>query len=191
MANSATSGRKDRWRLKKDVTLGALLHLTLLLVLMATTWINLQKELALIRHDLDRLLHSHTTIQEHIETISRESQVYEYRLQQLEQELNKNADLGKSEDRNDDGEEDSIRTRLSGSIEHLDRVRHVAVRPERDSETTELPTPAHHRSGGPTRPSGRRRRTAANAHPSGRPTESGHHRLLRIASGDAPDRDHR
>ena len=75
----------SHWRFRREVTLGTVLHLAVLLIMAATAWSNLQKELAIIQHDLTRLVASNVHLQEHIDHLSATIQSHECRLGVLEQ----------------------------------------------------------------------------------------------------------
>ena len=67
------------------MTLGTLVQFAALLIVLAAAWSNLQKELALVRHDLDQLITTHAQLREHIETINGLCRDQEYRLRRLEE----------------------------------------------------------------------------------------------------------
>ena len=72
------------WRFRREITLGTVLHMMALLVMIIATWSNLQKELALIHHDLNRLVSSNIKLHEHIEKITDQCLNHEYRIKNLE-----------------------------------------------------------------------------------------------------------
>ena len=80
-----TSKNENSWRFRREITFGTLLQVVALLLLMIAAWINLQKELAIIRHDLDTLVANSHVLQEHIEYLNHSCQEYEFRLSVLEQ----------------------------------------------------------------------------------------------------------
>ena len=85
MTKTTTNSTDTHWRFRREVTLGTVLHLTVLLLMAITAWSNLQKELAIIQHDLTRLVTSNANLQQHIEQQSATIQLHECRLQALEQ----------------------------------------------------------------------------------------------------------
>ena len=50
---------RNRLGLSQVVTIETVIQLAAVLIMLAAGWCNLQKELALIRHDLDQLLYLH------------------------------------------------------------------------------------------------------------------------------------
>ena len=81
---SQVNGNVSNWRFRREITLGNLLHLLVILIMLVAGWSNLQKELALVRHDLDQLLRSGVRLQEHLDKLAEKTQEHEYRLRQLE-----------------------------------------------------------------------------------------------------------
>jgi len=86
-----TSQQKDNgdistWRFRREITLPAILHLLVILIMLVAGWSNLQKDLALIQHDLDQLIHANVGLQERIEKLARRQQDHEYRLKTLERQ---------------------------------------------------------------------------------------------------------
>lgn len=84
MAKSKTSNNRTIWRFRREITLGTLLHLVAIIVMITAAWSNLQKELALIRHELTRLTTTNIKLQENIEKLAGQYQEHEYRLYSLE-----------------------------------------------------------------------------------------------------------
>ena len=74
------------WRFRREVTLGTVLHLSALLIMLIAGWSNLQKDLALIRHDLTRLIDSSDKLGQRMETVAQQCRDHEYRLKMLENE---------------------------------------------------------------------------------------------------------
>ena len=84
MNRSRQNNRTSTWRFRREVTFGNLLHLAVLTVMAVTAWTNLQKELALIQHDLNQLVTDNRTLHLHIEHVSDLCRDHEYRLMTLE-----------------------------------------------------------------------------------------------------------
>ena len=78
--------RTSAWSFRREVTLGHLLHLILLAVMAITAWTNLQKELALIQHDLARLVTNSQTLHQYMERLNSECLDHGYRLKTLEKQ---------------------------------------------------------------------------------------------------------
>lgn len=86
MSTTRDSSRTPAWSFRREVTLGNLLHLMLLAVMAIAAWTNLQKELALIRHDLNQLVTSSKTSHQHMERLNSQCVDHEYRLKTLEKQ---------------------------------------------------------------------------------------------------------
>ena len=74
------------WRLDRRVNLSVLLQLTVLASLILGSWVNLQRQLDLLQHDVSTLLQSQRQFQEKLELLSERSYSYEYRLHAMEKQ---------------------------------------------------------------------------------------------------------
>ena len=72
------------WRFRREVTLGTLLQLVVLLAMVIASWSNLQRELAVIHHDLTQLIESNRQQLQRIETLVRRVEHHEYRLGRID-----------------------------------------------------------------------------------------------------------
>jgi len=72
------------WRLDRRINLSVLLQLMVLASLILGSWVNLQRQLDLLQHDVTMLLQSQKEFQQRLESLSERSLSYEYRLQALE-----------------------------------------------------------------------------------------------------------
>ena len=86
MAKQKANDSVSIWSFRREVTLGTLLHLAALVIILVAGWSNLQKELALIRHDLVQLVTASTQLQKRIEILADQTQEHEFRLQTLEKQ---------------------------------------------------------------------------------------------------------
>jgi cell division protein FtsB len=86
MAKQKNDNKVNGWSFRREVTLGTMLHLAALLIMLAAGWSNLQKDLALIRHELNQLNSSNTRLQKHMEDLNVQCREHEYRLTTLEEE---------------------------------------------------------------------------------------------------------
>ena len=82
-----TSGDGSVWRFRREVTLGTLLQLVVLLAMVMASWSNLQRELAVIHRDLTQLIESNREQLQRIETLVRRVEHHEYRLGRIEAEV--------------------------------------------------------------------------------------------------------
>lgn len=77
-ANSKT------WQFNRQINASVLVQLVLLAALIIGSWVNLQRQLDLLQHDVTMLLQSQRRFEQKIETLSAKSISYEYRLRALE-----------------------------------------------------------------------------------------------------------
>ena len=87
MSNVKSGTGEGGWRFRRELTLGTLVHLVVLLAIVVTGWSNLQRELALIQHDLTRLVRANAKLSEHLEGLTQQCQEHEYRLRAVERQL--------------------------------------------------------------------------------------------------------
>jgi hypothetical protein len=85
---------KKVWNFNKQIDLSILIELVFLATLIVGTWVNLQKQLSLLQHDLTALLETQKQFQQRIEELSRTTITYEYRLRSIEKSLPQ-ADINK------------------------------------------------------------------------------------------------
>jgi hypothetical protein len=72
------------WRLDRRVNLSVLLQLMVLVSLILGSWVNLQRQLDGLQHDVTMLLQSQRDFQRRLELLSERSISCEYRLRALE-----------------------------------------------------------------------------------------------------------
>jgi len=76
-----------RWFFDKQINLSVLIELVFLAALIVGTWVNLQKQLLLLQHDITSLIETQKQFQQRLEELSRTSITYEYRLRSIEKSL--------------------------------------------------------------------------------------------------------
>ena len=76
---------ESAWRFRREITLGTLVQLGAILIALTVGWSNLQSELAMIRHDLNRLIQTNERSQRQIENLAEQSREQEYRIKTLEE----------------------------------------------------------------------------------------------------------
>ncbi len=74
------------WRLDRRINLSVLLQLMVLASMILASWVNLQRQLDLLQHDVSMLLQSQKEFQQKLETLSERSLSHEYRLQLIEKD---------------------------------------------------------------------------------------------------------
>lgn len=75
------------WRLDRRINLSVLVQLMVLATLILGSWINLQRQLDLLQHDVTMLLQSQKEFQRKLEALSERSLSCEYRLRAVERQL--------------------------------------------------------------------------------------------------------
>lgn len=81
-----TRDNATTWRLDRRVNLSVLLQLTVLVSLILGSWVNLQRQLDALQHDVTALLTSQKEFQQKLERLSEQSFSHEYRLQTIEKD---------------------------------------------------------------------------------------------------------
>jgi hypothetical protein len=81
-----TRGNAERWRLDRRISLAVLLQLMVLVSLILGSWVNLQRQLDSLQHDVATLLSNQKESQQKLERLSERSLSYEYRLQGIEKD---------------------------------------------------------------------------------------------------------
>jgi hypothetical protein len=85
-SNGKSHPISENWRLNRQVNVSMLIQLALLASLIVGSWVNLQRQLDLLQHDVTMLLACQKNFEQKLETLSAKSISYEYRLQALEKE---------------------------------------------------------------------------------------------------------
>ncbi len=77
------------WQFNRRVNLSVLVQLVFLASLIVGSWVNLQRQLDLLQHDVTYLCQCQKNFQQKLELLQSKSISYEYRLRALERDLNK------------------------------------------------------------------------------------------------------
>jgi uncharacterized membrane protein YqgA involved in biofilm formation len=72
------------WQFSRQINLSVLIQLALLAGLIIGSYVNLQRQLDLLQHDVTMLLQCHRSFAQRLELLSEKSVSYEYRLRALE-----------------------------------------------------------------------------------------------------------
>lgn len=75
------------WRLNRQINLSVLVQVVLLASLIVGSWVNLQRQLDLLQHDVTALIESNKQFQKKLEALWAEAIGREYRLQSVEKVL--------------------------------------------------------------------------------------------------------
>lgn len=84
-----TKENLQNWRFNRQINLSALIQLMFLASLIVCSWVNLQRQLDLLQHDVTMLLRCQKNFEQKLESLSAKSISYEYRLLALEKYLTK------------------------------------------------------------------------------------------------------
>ena len=71
---------ENKWRVNKQINLSVLVQLVFLASLIIGTWVNLQRQLCLLREDMDRLIKCQEKFSQRIEILNEQCIGFEYRL---------------------------------------------------------------------------------------------------------------
>jgi hypothetical protein len=74
-----------QWRFSREVTLAVIIQLIFLGSLILGSWVNLQRQLDLLQHDVSRLLCTQAKSQQKLQTLWAQSISHEYRLRAVEE----------------------------------------------------------------------------------------------------------
>ena len=77
--------RSNRWRLQRQVSMSVLVQLLTLAGLIVGSWVNLQRQLDLVSHDVKQLLAAHEKFCDKLETLQERTIAHEYQLRRMEQ----------------------------------------------------------------------------------------------------------
>lgn len=77
------------WRLNRQINLSVLVQLVLLASLIVGSWVNLQRQLDLLQHDVTYLCQCQKDFQQKLESLQEKSISYEYRLRAMEKYIPK------------------------------------------------------------------------------------------------------
>lgn len=76
--------RNNRWRLQRQVSVSVLVQLITLAGLILGSWVNLQRQLDIVSHDVKQLLTAQEKFCDKLETLQERTIAQEYRLRTIE-----------------------------------------------------------------------------------------------------------
>jgi len=82
--NLNSSNNSRSWQLNRQISVSVLMQLVLLAALIIGSYVNLQRQLDLLQHDVTILLECQRRFEQKLEVLSEKSITYEYRLRALE-----------------------------------------------------------------------------------------------------------
>jgi hypothetical protein len=74
----------NSWHLEKRVSLGVIVQLVLLASLIVGSWVNLQRQLDIVQHDIGLLLQTQQSWQNKLDALNERCISYEYRIRAIE-----------------------------------------------------------------------------------------------------------
>jgi len=77
--------KNNKWRIQRQVSVSVLVQLITLAGLILGSWVNLQRQLDIVSHDVKQLLAAQEKLCDKLETLQERTLAHEYRLQTLEQ----------------------------------------------------------------------------------------------------------
>jgi hypothetical protein len=77
------------WQFNRQINISTLVQLVLLAGLILGSWVNLQRQLDILQHDVTALLQCQKDFQQKLEVLSEKSVSYEYRLRSIEKQISK------------------------------------------------------------------------------------------------------
>ena len=72
------------WQFNRQINVSTLIQLVLLAALIVGSWVNLQRQLDLLQHDVSMLLQSQKSFEQKLESLLAKSISYEYRIRAIE-----------------------------------------------------------------------------------------------------------
>lgn len=77
----------QRWVFNKQMNLSIIIQLSFLAILIISTWVNLQKQLTILQHDMTRLIQTQQQFQQKIEMLDKANICFDYRLKTIEKTM--------------------------------------------------------------------------------------------------------
>ena len=84
-----TEKNSKSWQFNRQINVSTLIQLVLLAALIVGSWVNLQRQLDLLQHDVSMLLQGQKSFERKLESLSAKSISYEYRIRAIEKTLTK------------------------------------------------------------------------------------------------------
>ncbi|MHC4394601.1 MAG: hypothetical protein ACYS1A_03005 [Planctomycetota bacterium] len=84
------------WRFSRQINLSVLIQLVLLASLIIGSWVNLQRQLDLLQHDVTMLVRSSSQFQQKLELLTAQGIAHEYRIRAVEKALTEASTLEKT-----------------------------------------------------------------------------------------------
>ncbi len=78
-----------RWQLNRKINLTVFVQLIFLATLIVGTWVNLQRQLCIVQHDIGLLIQAQEKSQKKLEEVTEKTISHEYRLRSVEKCISK------------------------------------------------------------------------------------------------------
>ena len=88
--NDTKNQNQRTWQFNRQINVSVLIQLVFLASLIVGSWINLQRQLDLLQHDVAMLLQCQKEFQLKLESLTAETISHEYRLRAIEKTTSKN-----------------------------------------------------------------------------------------------------
>ena len=75
------------WVFNKQINLSIIIQLSFFAILIIGTWVNLQKQLTILQHDMTRLIQTQQQFHKKIELIDKANICFDYRLKTIEKTM--------------------------------------------------------------------------------------------------------
>jgi hypothetical protein len=75
---------ENSWQIDRKVSIGVIVQLVLLASLIVGSWVNLQRQLDIVQHDINLLLQAQQNWQNKLDGLNERCVSYEYRLRTIE-----------------------------------------------------------------------------------------------------------
>jgi len=79
-----TKAASRNWHINRQINLSVIVQLVMLASLIIGSWVNLQRQLDILQHDVNLLLQSQKSFQQKLESLSAKTIAHEYRIQAIE-----------------------------------------------------------------------------------------------------------
>jgi hypothetical protein len=77
---------ENSWQIDRKISMGVIVQLVLLASLIVGSWVNLQRQLDIVQHDINLLLQSQRDWQNKLDGLNERCLSYEYRLRAIEKQ---------------------------------------------------------------------------------------------------------
>lgn len=87
ISKKISESKAKSWVFRKEINISMIIHLISLAILILGTWIDLQKQLYVLQHDVAQMIQTQEFIQERIQVFHSKNIAFDYRIENLEEKL--------------------------------------------------------------------------------------------------------